>query len=168
MCMFTSLSMGCIPSSFSHSFPPSSSLEYRRRTVSHTQNWSWSDRGQSLQPPPVPTRQPPARTLCTLRSSSRKNSCKHSSSGHVDVTVPPGEGKDSSSPNWTEWHSKDYIYKLPVWHLAFVFWAASMLQQLVNEGFVFPQCSSIPVQQFLGLNSVVLFVGIAGLWARCL
>lgn len=99
----------------SHSFPHSSSLDHRT-TVWHMQNWSWSDRGQSPRPPPALTPLPPAQTLCTLRSSSRKNSCKHSSSGHMDVMVPPGEG------DWTEWQPKDYIYELSVWHLAFIFW----------------------------------------------
>ena len=122
------------------------------------QNWSWSGRGLSPQSPPTLTPLPPARTRCTLRSSSRKNSCKHSSSGQMDVMVPPSEA------NWTEWQPKDYIYELSVWHLAFVFFGCkyATVQLLVNEGFVFPRRSSIPAQQFLGLI-ILLFCLLASL-----
>lgn len=54
------------------------------------QNWSQSDQGWSPQPPPALTPHPPAQTLCTLRSSSKRNSYKHSS------LAPPGEGRDSA------------------------------------------------------------------------
>lgn len=105
------LSLGYIPSSSSLSFPPSSSLEYHRRIVWHMQSWSWSDRGQSPQPPPAPTPIPPAQTLCTLRSSSRKNSCKHSRSGHMAVMVPPLWG-------WLNWVATKGLY---LWTISMAF-----------------------------------------------
>lgn len=61
------------------------------------QNWSWWDPGQSPRPPPGLTPHPPAPTQFTLRSSSRKNSCKRGSPWKWQLA--PGEGRASRAPS---------------------------------------------------------------------
>lgn len=142
-------------SCFCHHMPPFSSLEYHeyhRRIVWHMQSWSWSDRGRSPQPPPALTPPPPAQTLCTLRSSSRRNSCKHSSSGHMDVLVPPGEGRDSVFQTELSGIQRTIFmnYQYGILHLISGCKYATTVGKW-DEGFVFPQSGSIPAQQLLGL-----------------
>lgn len=111
------------------------------------QNWSWSDPGQSPRPPPELTPHPAAPTPSTLRSSSRKNSCKCGSLWMRQL--PPGEGRAARAPSG----GRDLALAWPyVCLMRFLGFFGTAPFQRSSFGFY---------------NSVVLFVGIIGLPARC-
>lgn len=103
-----------------------------RTTLWHTRSWSWFDRGQSPRCRPGRTPRRPARTPFTLRSSSRKNSCKVDTwmSRHLLARA------NIRLPDWAEWHPEDCIYE-PI-GMAFricLLWLRVRSKMLVNEGF---------------------------------
>lgn len=75
--------------------------------------------------------------------------------------VPPGEGRDSALQTVLSGIQRT-IFMNYQYGFSICFLAASTLQLLVNEFFVFPRRGSIPAQQFLGLI-ILLFCLLASL-----
>lgn len=110
------------------------------------QNWSWSDPGRSPRPPPERTPRPPVPTPFTLRSSSRKNSCKH---GSPQMSELPPAKAELPQRHLEDCHSTSY-------GVAFAWPYARLMMFLCFFGAVPFQRSS-----FRFYNSVVLFVGMS-------
>uniref|UniRef100_A0A8D2ZTG1 V-set and transmembrane domain containing 4a n=1 Tax=Scophthalmus maximus TaxID=52904 RepID=A0A8D2ZTG1_SCOMX len=147
-------------SSSSSSSPRAQRKDTRRNT----------DRGVAATPPKLPVEP----FLSSLLSLPQPRTTQEDSLTYAELELvrPRPEPQASSSPDPTPASSdtvyaqilfqerntelsgvkKDYIYELSLWHLAFGFLGAvSTLQLLANGAFVFPQCSSIPGQQFSGV-----------------